>query len=76
MSMTERTDIDDGPALVSYSEAAALTGIPRRSIAVFIERNGIVPKPMACNAMAKGVDAEGIAILRKAWKRVRVPVSK
>lgn len=73
---TAESRTTDAAGLVSYSTAATLLGIPRQTLALLAERNGIVPKPMPSNAMAKGVDADDFAILRKAWKRVRVPVSR
>lgn len=62
-----------GPeTLISQAEAAALLGIPRRVLHVFIRRNGIVPKPMPSNALARGLDAEDVDVLRAAWEATKV----
>lgn len=67
------TAAETAPTLMSYSEAGALLGIPRKVVAVLAARNGIVPKAVPSNALAKGVDAADLDVLREAWARVEVP---
>lgn len=59
--------------LVSHAEAGALLGIPAKVVGILAARNGITPKPVASNALAKGLDAADLEVLRAAWERTRVP---
>lgn len=60
------------PTLVSYTEAEAILGIPRKVVGIIVAEVGIVPKSMPSNALAKGLDPDDLEVLRRAWKRVRV----
>lgn len=61
------------PGLTTYSEAAAILGIDRKMIALIVRRNGIVPKDVPWNGLAKGLDESDMAVVRAAWSRMLVP---
>lgn len=61
------------PRLTTFSEAGVILGIDRKMVAQIARRNGIVPKHVPWNGLAKGLDDADMEVIRAAWSRMLVP---
>jgi hypothetical protein len=64
--------------LVTYSAAAEMLGVHRRTVADMVKKLGIVPKRMPLSGPAKGLDRADLRVLRHRLRASgcrRVPVA-